>query len=186
MSAETPGGRRTLRPHPTSAAGAVKELSVAVARPSPFQLSLDYRLVGDLSQLRLPEPRTPVRSDGLWRHTCFEAFVGRPPAADYWEYNFSPSAAWAAYHFTAYREGMAPLMKGAPPAIDARIAGDVFELAVHVDLSWLSRSPHPTGLRLALSAVIEDKERVLSYWALEHPGEKPDFHHAAGQVVVLD
>jgi hypothetical protein len=186
MNADPPAGRRILRPHPTSAAGAVRELSVAIARPTPFQLDLDYRLVADLSQIKLPEPRTAVRSDGLWRHTCFEAFLGQQPAPDYWEYNFSPSGGWAAYHFTAYREGMAPLLKGAAPAIDARVSGDVFELAVRVDLSWLARSAHTTGRRLALGAVIEDQHRSLSYWALEHPGEKPDFHHPAGQVVALD
>ena len=69
----------------------------------------------DLAALRLPEPRPAVRTDGLWRHSCFEAFIGHGGARDYWEYNFSPSGAWAAYHFTGYREGMAPLLKGAPP-----------------------------------------------------------------------
>ena len=42
------------------------------------------------------------------------------------------------------------------------------------------------GLRLGLAAVIEDKARVLSYWALKHPAEKPDFHHAGSFVVELD
>ena len=28
--------------------------------------------------------------DGLWRHTCFEAFVGIPGAEPYYEFNFSP------------------------------------------------------------------------------------------------
>jgi hypothetical protein len=30
---------------------------------------------------------------------------------------------------------------------------------------------------LGLSAVIEDLDGVLSYWALRHPPGKPDFHH---------
>jgi hypothetical protein len=42
------------------------------------------------------------------------------------------------------------------------------------------------GLRLGLAAVIEDKAQVLSYWALKHPAEKPDFHHADGFVIELD
>jgi hypothetical protein len=42
------------------------------------------------------------------------------------------------------------------------------------------------GLRLGLAAIVEDKARVLSYWALKHPAEKPDFHHADGFVVELD
>jgi hypothetical protein len=186
MTADSTGGALDLKPHPSTAAGPVKELGVSVSRPTPSQLALDYRLVGDLTLLRLPEPRPPVRSDGLWRHTCFEAFIGHMPASHYWEYNFSPSSAWAAYHFTAYREGMAPLMKGAPPVTSSRIGRDVFEFSVLLDLAWLARAPDSVGLRLGISAVIEDRDRALSYWALEHPSEKPDFHHPGGLVVALD
>ena len=53
-------------------------------------------------------------------------------------------------------------------------------------MSWLIKSVAPAGLRLGLAAIIEDKARVLSYWALKHPAEKPDFHHADGFVVELD
>jgi hypothetical protein len=186
MTAVPPGGSLYLKPHPSSAPGAVTELSVVVKRPSPVQLALDYRLVGELSSLRLPEPRPPVRSDGLWRHSCFEAFIGHMPASHYWEYNFSPSGAWAAYHFTAYREGMAPLLKGAAPVTRSFIARDVFEFSVLLDLSWLARAPDSVGLRLGVAAVIENRERATSYWALEHPSDKPDFHHPGGLVVALD
>ena len=186
MTLDSTGGLRHLKPHPESAAGPVRELVVAVSRPSKVQLALDYRLVGDLSRVRLPEPRPPVRSDGLWRHSCFEAFIGHLPASHYWEYNFSPSGAWAAYHFTAYREGMAPLMKGSPPVTSSRVDGDVLEFSALLDLAWLARAPDAAELRLGISAVVEDKERALSYWALEHPAEKPDFHHPGGLVVKLD
>ena len=60
------------------------------------------------------------------------------------------------------------------------------ELSVVLDLSWLVKSSAGVGLRLGLAAVIEDKARVLSYWALKHPAEKPDFHHAESFVVELD
>jgi hypothetical protein len=186
MTAESPGGPLKLKPHSTSAAGPVTELSVAITRPSPVLLSLEYRLVGELPLLRLPEPRPPVRSDGLWRHSCFEAFIGHMPASHYWEYNFSPSGAWAAYHFTAYREGMAPLLKGSPPVTRSRIAREVLEFSVLLDLTWLARAPDSVGLRLGISAVVEDRDRTLTYWALEHPSEKPDFHHPGGLVVALD
>jgi hypothetical protein len=181
--------RHILLPHPVSAPGAlqdlVHELSVRVARPEPDHLELTYRLAGDLEALKLPEPRPPVRADGLWRRTCFEAFIGHAGAPDYWEYNFSPSGAWAAYHFSAYREGMAPLLKGAPPTVTPHIHTDSVEVSVRLDLSWLARSV-ASGLRLGLTAVVEDKARVLSYWALKHPAEKPDFHHRDSFVVELD
>jgi hypothetical protein len=185
MTAEPTSGRHALLPHPTSADGAVRDLTVDVARPSAAQLKLDYRLAGDIAQLRLPEPRPAVRSDGLWRHSCFEAFIGRAPGPEYWEYNFSPSGAWAAYHFSAYREGMSPLLKGAPPAMSCRVDDGSFEMSVLIDLAWLTRSA-AGGLTLGLCAVVESKLRVLSWWALAHPSEKPDFHTVESRVVSLD
>ena len=38
-------------------------------------------------------------------------------------------------------------------------------------------------LRVALSAVIEDESGHISYWALKHAPDKPDFHHAAGFIL---
>jgi hypothetical protein len=190
MNLDTTFGRHLLLPHPIWEPGAqadlVHDLSVAIARLSADRLRLTYRLCGDLDALKLPEPRSAARTDGLWRHTCFEAFIGHSGAGDYWEYNFSPSGAWAAYHFAGYREGMAPLLKGAPPDIVRNTGGETIELEVSLDLSWLTRSFLVRGLRLGLSAVIEDKAQVLSYWALKHPAEKPDFHHAGSFVVELD
>ena len=81
---------------------------------------------------------------------------------------------------------MAPLLKGAPPEIVRHTAGETLELAVSLDLSWLTKAFSVRGLRLGLAAVIEDKAQVLSYWALKHPAEKPDFHHAGSFVVELD
>jgi hypothetical protein len=176
--------RLALVPHPASPSAAVRELTVAIDR-SPAGLTLVYRLTGDLENLRIPDPRTALRADGLWRHTCFEAFIGQTGGRNYWEYNFSPSGAWAAYQFTGYREGMAALMKGAAPIISVDTAGDTLEVTVRVDLSWLVRAG-ASSPRLGVTAVIEDRARVLSYWALKHPAEKPDFHHADGFVLPLD
>lgn len=182
-------GRHILLPHPVAAPGAqqdvVHELSILVSRPEHGQLQLNYRLLGDLDALQLPEPRPAIRTDGLWRHSCFEAFLGHAGAPDYREYNFSPSGAWAAYHFSAYREGMAPLMKGVPPVVTTRIRTDSVEASVRFDISSVVRGGG-VALRLGLAAVVEDKAGVLSYWALKHPAEKPDFHHRDSFVVELE
>jgi hypothetical protein len=178
--------RHALSVHSASQAGAVGALDVTLSRPDPGELQLAYTVSGDIAQLRLPEPRPPVRADGLWRHTCFEAFVRRRGGAEYWEYNLSPSGAWAAYHFTGYREGMAPLLKGAPPQISLEAAADSITLTARIDIGWLARAAGDTPLEAALAAVIDDKAHVLSYWALAHPAEKPDFHHAGSFVVALD
>ena len=177
--------RHALVPHPAAPCAAVHSLTVVIERPTPALLTLQYQLEGDLEALRIPEPRSPVRADGLWQHTCVEAFIGQSSGKSYWEYNFSPSGAWAAYQFSGYREGMAPLMKGAAPVISMRETSDSLTLSVAVDLSWLSRAT-AAELVLGAAAVIETQERVLSYWALKHSAEKPDFHRAESFVVPLD
>ena len=185
MATHSVRGSHPLTPHPTSPAAAVRALTVNIGRPAEDRLSLDFELCADLEQLRFPEPRAPQRADGLWRHTCFEAFIGQAEARAYWEYNFSPSGAWAAYQFAGYREAMSALLKGAAPVIDVGVTADTLSLSVIVDLAWLARSvSYP--LRLGAAAVVEDKARVLSYWALKHPADKPDFHHADGFVILLD
>ena len=172
----------SLRPHPSSAPNGVNAIRVDLI-PGAGRLELRYRLTGDIAKLEIPAGHVPERADGLWRHTCFEAFIQRAPATQYLEYNFSPSGAWAAYRFHAYREGMAALAEGAAPLISSRANDTSLEVSVVLDLGWL---PEPfESLRLGLSAVIEDRAQVLSYWALGHASEKPDFHRAECFVAAL-
>ena len=169
--------RLKLRPHPASPGVAPIEISATVARPSPGVLTLDYTVTGTLNDLLIPAPAEPSRTDGLWRHTCFEAFVRFGAGEGYAEFNFSPSGDWAAYGFSGYREGMTPLDIGAP-AIEVRYDGGGLELKVRLELT----SALSAGARLGLSAVIEDRGGGLSYWALAHPATQPDFHHRGGFV----
>ena len=48
---------------------------------------------------------TAQRQDNLWRHTCFEVFLGRPGAKGYWELNIAPNGDWNLYQFSDYRSG---------------------------------------------------------------------------------
>jgi len=164
--------RQALSLHPQSACEAVRAIEVEIARPEtarPRPLLLSYRASGAIARLAAPEPAAPIRTDGLWKRTCFEAFVG---AGDgYVEFNFSPSTQWAAYRFTGYRAGMTPATGIAPPRIEVRADGELLEVRVTVDLPGDADGP------LGLSAVIEETGGRLSYWALSHGPGKPDFHH---------
>jgi len=145
-------------------------------------LLLNYRVNGDLAAVRMPELLPPVHTDNLWRHTCFEAFVGAGDA--YCEYNFSPSGAWAAYQFSGYRTGMQPLKGGRLPNFAFDLLDGDLVLTAQLDLGWM-QTPQLLALRLGVTAVIEDRSGELSYWALKHPAEKPDFHHADSFIIVL-
>jgi hypothetical protein len=174
-----------LSPHPSTPAPAVERLTVEFEAVQGGHLRLVYRLKGDADGILWPPPQPGrPRTDGLWRHTCFEAFL-LAPAGDYREYNLSPSGSWAAYEFSGYRAGMKPLTSGADPVIDCRRAPGCLELSATLDLQSLAARIPLAALRLGLTAVIEDRARVLSYFALKHAAEKPDFHHAGGFMAVL-
>ena len=137
-------------------------------------LVLDYRLTGATAKLVLPPPAAPTRADELWRRTCFEAFVRTATSEAYFEFNFSPSGAWAAYGFSAYRTGMSPARGLVAPLVEvARTAGSLRLRA------WLEPPCDPPW-RLGLSAVIEEGNGRKSYWALRHPPGRADFHHLEG------
>jgi hypothetical protein len=71
------------------------------------------------------------------------------------------------------------------PSIAVRRADDRLSVTARVDLEPLSDLDRDRRLRLAVSAVIEESDGRVSYWALAHPPGKPDFHHADGFVVTL-
>jgi len=146
---------------------AVERIDVTIAMAPGGTLTLSYSASGTISGVRLPDAAAPERTDGLWQHSCFEAFLRG--GEDYAEYNFSPSTQWAAYRFDGYRAGMRDA-DIAGPEIETTIAPERFDLRVAIDL--------PAGAtRLGLAAVIEESPGRKSYWALAHPPGPPDFHH---------
>jgi hypothetical protein len=167
-----------LRPFAADPAAAVRQIGIRVVRPVPARLLLDYELVGDLARLRIAGPAAPAGAraaptDGLWRHTCMEVFVGLKPAAAYLEFNFAPDGQWAAYRFSGYRAGMAPLIGIRPPRIELRTQSDRLLLSADVELpAQLSAA----ALRLGIAAVVENDHGQLAYWALDHAADRPDFH----------
>jgi hypothetical protein len=164
----------TLKPHPDSPGPAI-EIAVEVLRPRTPAVALRYVVSGEVSRVVLPEAVRPSRADELWRTTCFEAFI-ETTGGGYCELNLSPTGRWAAYEFTGYRAGMQS-HAGVEKRDSARVRDETgFSLAGTFDLDRLiGDAPRPW--RMGLSAVIEDVDGGISYWALTHPPGKPDFHH---------
>ena len=169
--------RQVLKLHPDSLCAAVTRIEAEAVRPRPGLLALRYVVTGATSGLVLPALSAPKRADGLWRHTCFEAFVRAPPSEAYLELNFAPSSQWAAYRFDGYRQGMATAEGFGVPQIEVRSTDGGLELQATLDLGPAPGLPEAAPWRLGLSAVIEEADGRLSYWALAHPPGKPDFHH---------
>ncbi len=171
--------RPALRLHPDSRCSAVTRIEVEVARQRPGNLLLRYFVTGKIGDLRLPAVTTPARTDELWKHTCFEAFVRAPPERPaYYEFNFAPSTQWATYRFSSYRSGMSVANEIAAPRIDVQSGAECYTLQAALELDRLSDLPSDAVWRLNLAAVIEETSGRKSYWALAHPPGKADFHHS--------
>lgn len=165
-----------LVPHPSTPCEFIHALAVEVQQLRAGALRILYRLEGDIGRLSLPARQQPARADELWRHTCFEVFVRARDDEGYAEFNFAPSGRWAAYRFAGYRSGMTTMNPATSPSIVCRQSPQQLEIDVQLGLPQSM-----TGqLRAALSAVLEDSQGRIFYWALAHPPGKPDFHDSAG------
>lgn len=168
--------RLALKPHPGTPSPA-RSIEVEIARPQPDALALRYFLEGDLAQIRLPPITVCRRRHGLWRHSCFEAFIRAPSGSAYFEFNFAPSMEWAAYRFDGYRSGMAALRAFGPPHLESRQGEGSYEIGTVLRLGSVAELKAEADWRLGLSAIVEDREGHRSFWALAHPPGEPDFHH---------
>lgn len=172
--------RATLLPHPDFPAQAVTQIEAEIARTGDA-LSLRYLVRGAIGALLLPERAAPVRTDALWKHTCFEAFVKPAGGQGYFEFNLAPSAQWAAYGFSGYRADMRNI-EIAPPHIETAMSNTEFELRAALNVGALGL---PDRCIAAMTAVIEESNGAKSYWSLAHAPGQPDFHHGDSFVLIL-
>ncbi|WP_226017299.1 DOMON-like domain-containing protein [Novosphingobium sp. FKTRR1] len=164
-----------LVPHPAHPSFCLQGISARLLAFDAYWLTLRFSLAGARAVV-LPPLAGKGRADGLWRTTCFELFVaGADPGGGYAEFNLSPSERWAAYDFTGYREGMADRAMPRDPVCTARRGGGTLIFDVAIPRAALP----PLPWRYGLSAVIEEAGGVISYWAIAHRPDKPDFHHPA-------
>ena len=141
----------------------------------PGNLFLTYILEGDLNRIDLPEPVRPAgRRHELWRRTCFEIFWARPGHTAYWEGNFSPAGDWNVYRFAGYRQGMAEEERlGGIPCQMIKTSRRL-EFSCRMDIQDIC--PDREVLEAGIACVMLESGGRVSYWALDHRGQKADFH----------
>lgn len=170
-----------LAPHPDHPPHAVRSIEARVIGIDANWLRLRWRIEG-AGQIVVPAFGGKGRGDGLWKTTCFEAFLKPDGAEAYVELNLSPSERWAAYDFSAYREGMAERPFPREPECTMRKGEELAIFDAAIPAGGLPQLPAALGL----SAVIEEEGGHISYWALAHPEGQPDFHHATCFAATLE
>jgi hypothetical protein len=94
----------------------VRSIAVEATRKRGGAVELLYTIEGDPARVRLPEPAPPRRVDGLWRHTCFEAFIApeRRASVDRAQAAAEPTRSTAAPGLTTADPAQAPASFGGP------------------------------------------------------------------------
>ena len=162
--------------HPDTPPGAIQAVEAELERV-PGGAAATFRVIGDISRLVVPPPDSPVRASGLWQSTCFELFVSDGGTA-YREYNFSPSGAWAAYSFEDHRRDMTDI----EASIEIETGRDINSLLLTAKIG--PELPNPVNV--GLTAVIEESDGAIRYWATSFAPGEPDFHAAATRSLLFD
>ena len=118
----------------------------------------------------MPDARR--RTDELWRHSCFEAFVGLDGEPGYCRTQFLAVGRWAAYAFDDYRTGMRDTADVGSRMVDWRAQTEAPAIRGRPDWSTC-RATGATSM--ACTAVIEATDGTKSYWALEAPARAARF-----------
>jgi hypothetical protein len=137
------------------------------------QLTIEYKLQGQ-TQVIIPQINTPTRKFGLWEHTCCEFFLGLQDSTQYWEFNLSFAGHWNVYHFLDYRQNLIEAKAFDSLPFQVLQANDNLQLKLKVNLNQIIAREQ--NLEVGVAAVIEDRARQLSYWALAHSAPEADFH----------
>lgn len=141
---------------------------------SQSSLTVEYTLTGAVEGLEVP-PATdapPSRRDHLWKNTCFEVFIGLTDSPRYWEVNTAPNGDWNVYRFDDYRQAMVAESACREIASTWQPLTKGYYLTVELPTEeWLAIDQ---PLAIGVSSVL--KTDSISHWALDHPGEQPDFH----------
>jgi hypothetical protein len=139
------------------------------------QLTINYRLAGDLSQILMPSiADTPSRRLELWEATCFEFFLAPIGEEYYWEFNLSPSSDWNIFRLDGYRQGLRNESAVNALPVVIKQADQLVTLDLQFDLTKLGLDNQ--SLEIAVTTVIQDCNGNYSYWALQHTGQEADFH----------
>ena len=131
-----------------------------------IKLSYDWK---NLQNILLPKIETPPQQkDELWKKTCFEFFIKKENSKEYYEFNFSPNRCWRCYLFTDYRKKQKTVSDFQPKSLLINQNS--------LDVEFLNPIKQRAYYLIQISAVIEDYQHGLSYYALNHASKQPDFH----------
>lgn len=173
---------QALMLHHSCDPGPIKAVTAQI-RPTAQGCEAEFRLEGGVDRIVVPNAGPSVRTDDLWKTTCFEIFWQPIEGRAYREFNLSPSGRWAAYDFDGFREGMcdSPVETMAIGSSHAAANGQgefVLKASIVADL--------PTPAQIALNAIVENADGGIQFWALAFGPGKAEFHSEACRQIIVE
>jgi hypothetical protein len=154
------------------------QLDVDLKAEGPI-LKLQFEISNNVDSVLLPEmANDPKRVIGLWESTCFEIFIKNPLSDSYYEFNFSPEGHWNCFYFNNPKEKLKECTNVAFPVSAVTIAPEHYRFSIEINTEslkegfWSSKE-----MEFGLTTIIEDEKNNLSFWAIEHHDEAPNFHN---------
>lgn len=173
---------KPLMLHRTCDLGPIRAVTADI-RATSVGCEAEFRLEGGVDSIVLPDSGPSVRTDDLWKTTCFEIFWQPIGGTYYREFNLSPSGRWAAYDFDEFRTGMRDAPVDAISLGHSRAsANGQGELVLKASIA----AELPAPAQVALNAIVEHADGSLQYWALAFGPGKAEFHSEACRQLVID
>lgn len=127
------------------------------------------------------------RTDGLWKSTCFEIFILPESQENYYEVNLSPNLDWNIYQFDSYRKPQPPT-----PSFDLQLSQMNWDKDRQILQGKISGDLLAKPLKIGLTAVIKlhsgeskgENNSEIHYLAIQHAGDKPDFHNSDSFILI--
>ncbi len=138
---------------------------------------LSFTIKGKLSSLDLDDPHPKKeRKIKLWEKTCFELFI-KNARDEYLEFNFSPRFEWNCFYFQKKGDPLLEFLKMPSPAVDILYSFDKFFLVAEIKKEFFPDNFITNDMSGGISSVLKMKNKEMTYWALTHKDQKPNFHH---------
>lgn len=141
-------------------------------------IELEFVLIGELEKLLLsPIEEVGRRVIGLWESTCFECFILNNETLSYYEFNFSPEGHWNSFYFPKKKSPLKEAESFSGIKVRVSPSDQAYKINVSIDLYCFIPGFWKEGeMSFGLTSVVES-DKGLSYWAISHQDEKPNFHN---------
>ncbi len=163
----------TLIPYEKTKAPSVTIETELISREDAFFVS--YKLTGDIKSIDLGGDPVHARKIKLWEKTCFELFI-KNKNDQYMEFNFSPVFEWNAFFFNKKGDALKEFEKVSAVKIDILHSMEVFKVIVEIKKKDFPDDFFTLDMSAGLTTVLKERNGRLSYWALSHEDQRPNFH----------